>query len=137
MSYVIDYINENEFRKLERALKKYNMPAFKKLAFEYYPNLREGNFIGSIILNDNNITKYELKLPNEKEFGYVHGDVNLIYTVYEKEKVVMLEEITPKDFWLESTEKKDELRSYKGVILSKSHEEKDMFKINLLNMMKK
>ena len=137
MSYVIDYVNENEFRKLERALKKYNMPAFKKLAFEYYPNLREGNFIGNIILSDNNITKYELKLPNEKEFGYIHGDVKLIYTVYEKEKVVMLEEITPKDFWLESTEKKDELRSYKGVILSKSHEEKDMFKINLLNMMKK
>ena len=54
-----------------------------------------------------------------------------------KEKVVMLEEITPKDFLLESTENKDELRSYKGVILSKSHEEKDMFKINLLNMMKK
>ena len=23
--YVLDYINENEFRKLERALKKYNM----------------------------------------------------------------------------------------------------------------
>ena len=23
--YVLDYVNENEFRKLERALKKYNM----------------------------------------------------------------------------------------------------------------
>lgn len=54
-----------------------------------------------------------------------------------KEKVVMLEEITPKHFWLESPEKKDELRSYKGVMLSKSHEEIDIFKINLLNMMKK
>lgn len=29
--YVLDYINENEFKKLERALKKYNMLAFKKL----------------------------------------------------------------------------------------------------------
>ena len=54
-----------------------------------------------------------------------------------KEKVVMLEEITPKHFWLESPEKKDELRSYKGVMLSMSHEEIDIFKINLLNMMKK
>ena len=44
--YVLDYINENEFRKLERALKKYNMIAFKKLTFEYYPSLRSGNFVG-------------------------------------------------------------------------------------------
>ena len=29
--FILDYINENEFRKLERALKKYNMLAFKKL----------------------------------------------------------------------------------------------------------
>ena len=44
--YVLDYINENEFRKLERALKKYNMIAFKKLTFEYYPSLRKGNLVG-------------------------------------------------------------------------------------------
>ena len=42
MNYVIDYINENEFKKLERALKKYNMQAYKKLLFDYYPNLKEG-----------------------------------------------------------------------------------------------
>ena len=29
-NYVLDYVNENEFRKLERSLKKYNMRAFKK-----------------------------------------------------------------------------------------------------------
>ena len=28
--YILDYINENEYKKLERALKKYNMLAFKK-----------------------------------------------------------------------------------------------------------
>ena len=27
--YVLDYINENEFNKLERSLKKYNMLAYK------------------------------------------------------------------------------------------------------------
>lgn len=27
--FILDYINENEYRKLERALKKYNMLAFK------------------------------------------------------------------------------------------------------------
>ena len=29
-SYIIDYINENEFKKKERAIKKYNMLAYKK-----------------------------------------------------------------------------------------------------------
>ena len=33
--FILDYINENEFRKLERALKKYNMLAFKKLNLDY------------------------------------------------------------------------------------------------------
>ena len=32
--FILDYINENEFKKLERALKKYNMLAYKKLNFE-------------------------------------------------------------------------------------------------------
>ena len=27
--FVLDYVNENEFRKLERSLKKYNMRAYK------------------------------------------------------------------------------------------------------------
>ena len=47
--FVLDYVNENEFRKLERSLKKYNMRAYKKLSFEYYPMMRDGNFPGEII----------------------------------------------------------------------------------------
>ena len=47
--YVLDYINENEFKKLERALKKYNMLAFKKLTFDYYPALRNGEFVGELV----------------------------------------------------------------------------------------
>ena len=31
--YIFGYDNENEFKKLESALKKYNMLAFKKLNF--------------------------------------------------------------------------------------------------------
>ena len=46
--FVLDYINENEFKKLERALKKYNMRAYKKLFFEYYPSLRNGKFVGEL-----------------------------------------------------------------------------------------
>ena len=48
-NYVIEYLNENEFRKKERAVKKYNMLAYKKLIFEFYPSMREGEFLGVIV----------------------------------------------------------------------------------------
>lgn len=86
--YVLDYIDENEFRKLERALKKYNMLAFKKLNFEYYPALRNGEFVGELISQNkkNNTETYELKLPSDKMFAQVHGEIKLVYTVYKKKK---------------------------------------------------
>lgn len=134
-SYVLDYVNENEFRKLERALKKYNMRAFKKLNFDYYPSLRSGKFEGEIISQNKKAgtVTYELKLPSDAMFAQVHGEVKLIYTVYNKEETVMLKEITPKDILLEGH--KSELGTYKGIMISKSNASKDMFKIDLLNML--
>ena len=38
-SYVVEYLNENEFKKKEKSLKKYNMIAFKKLIFDCVPAL--------------------------------------------------------------------------------------------------
>ena len=86
--YVLDYINENEFKKLERALKKYNMLAYKKLNFEYYPALRNGKFVGVMTSQNKKAgtETYELKLPSDNMFTQVHGDVKLIYTVYVKEQ---------------------------------------------------
>ena len=43
-TYIFEYTNENEFRKYERSLKKYNMLAYKKLYFSFYPSFKEGNF---------------------------------------------------------------------------------------------
>ena len=79
--FILDYINENEYRKLERALKKYNMLAFKKLNFEYYPSLRNGEFIGELVSKNQKAgTKtYELKLPSDHMFSQVHGDIKLHY----------------------------------------------------------
>lgn len=133
--FILDYINENEYRKLERALKKYNMLAFKKLNFEYYPSLRNGEFIGELVSKNQKAgTKtYELKLPGDHMFSQVHGDIKLHYIVYEKEKVVMLDTITPSDILLEGH--MAELTTYKGVMISKNNAEKDMFKIDLLNML--
>jgi hypothetical protein len=136
-TYAFDYINENEFKKLERSLKKYNMLAYKKLYFEYYPKLKEGNFIGELIGTNkikNNAT-YELKLPTDVMFSKVHGDIKLHYVVYEKEKIVMLDTITPEDILTEGHQ--SELVTYKGVMVSKEHSDKDIFKINLLNMIQK
>ena len=90
-SYVIEYLNENEFRKKERSVKKYNMLAYKKLVFEFYPNFRDGEFKGIAVSKNSKdgITKYELKLPTDAMFAKVHGDMMLHYTVYENQKIVM------------------------------------------------
>lgn len=134
-SYVLDYVNENEFKKLERALKKYNMLAFKKLNFSYYPALRNGEFVGELISTNkkNHTEKYELKLPSDKMFSQVHGEVKLYYTVYLKEGTVMLDTITPTDILLEGH--MSELATYKGIMISKANASKDKFKIDLLNML--
>lgn len=134
-SYVIEFLNENEFRKKERAVKKYNMLAYKKLIFEFYPGFREGKF-GGVVISKNAVegyAKFELKLPTDAMFSKVYGDLILHYTVYENQKIVMLNNITPDDILTEGHQK--ELSTYKGVPISKSHAEKDMFKINLLNML--
>ena len=134
-NYVLDYVKENEFRKLERALKRYNMRAFKKLSFEYYPDLKEGKFDGEVISQNKKAgtVTYELKLPSDAMFAQVHGEVKLIYTVYTKEETVMLKEITPKDILLEGH--RSELGTYKGIMISKTNASKDIFKIDLLNML--
>ena len=46
--YIFEYQNENDFRKKERTLRKYNMFAYKKLTFEFYPEIRNGNFLGEL-----------------------------------------------------------------------------------------
>lgn len=136
-SYIIEYLNENEFRKKERAVKKYNMLAYKKLIFDFYPSFRDGIFNGVVVSKNTNegITKYELKLPTDTMFSKVYEDLILHYTVYENQNIVMLDTITPEDILTEGHQK--ELTTYKGVPVSKSHAEKDMFKINLLNMLEK
>lgn len=135
--YIFEYKNENEFRKLERSVKKYNMLAYKKLTFDYYESLKEGKFLGKLIsTNSKELTKtYLLKIPTDELFAKVHGEMTLQYTVYEEKNIVLLETINPEDILSEGH--KSELPTYKGVMISKINAEKDMFKINLLNMLEK
>jgi len=136
-SYVFEYTNEAEFKKYERSLKKYNMLAFKKLYFSFYPSLKEGNFLGEIMSSnqEKNTKSYELKLPTDILFSKVHGDIKLHYIVYDNEKIVILDKITPEGILSEGHQ--SELTTYKGVMVSKENRDKDMFKINLLNMIQK
>jgi hypothetical protein len=136
-TYLFEYVNENEFHKLERSLKKYNMLAYKKLYFEFYPQIKEGNFLGEVVSVDDEkgTVTYELKLPTDVMFSKVHGDIKLHYHVYKKDKIVMLDSLTPEDILSEGHQ--SELVTYKGVMVSKQHADKDIFKINLLNMIQK
>lgn len=68
-------------------------------------------------------------------FLKVHGQLKLIYRVYEMDKIVKLEIIEPVKILEEGH--KSELVAYKGVMISKENQEKDMFKVHLLNMIKK
>ncbi len=133
LHYHFEYIDENEFRKKERSVRKYNMLAYKKLTFEYYPSIREGKFLGKLTStsSSDNTKTYELKLPTDNLFAKVHGDLTLHYTVYEDSKVILLTNITPESILEEGH--RSELGTYKGVMISKTNKEKDMFKVNLLN----
>ena len=111
------------------------MLAFKELNFSFYPELRKGNFLGELVSKNKakGTETYELKLKSDHMFSQVHGDIKLHYIVYKKENVIMLDTITPSDILLEGH--MAELTTYKGVMISKANAEKDMFKIDLLNML--
>ena len=136
-SYIFEYLDENDFRKKERSVRKYNMLAYKKLTFEYYPEIRKGTFLGEKVGEDkkSHTESYELKLPTDALFAKVHGEIRLHYTVYLDKNVILLTNITPEGILDEGH--RAELSTYKGVMISKSNPEKDMFKINLLNMLQK
>ena len=124
-TYIFEYLDENDFRKKERSVRKYNMLAYKKLTFTYYPELRKGKFLGKIVS----------KNSKDKLFKKVHGPIILHYTVYTEKNIILLTNITPEGILDEGH--RAELSTYKGVMISKTNPEKDMFKINLLNTLGK
>ncbi len=131
--YLLDYLDENYYKKLERSLKKYNMMAYKKLVFDFYPKLRTGEFVGELVsLNKHDQTEtYELKLPTDTLFVKVYGEVKLNYTVYKSQNTVMLNSLEPKEILMDGH--KTELTAYKGIMISKANAQKEMFKIDLIS----
>ena len=136
-NYIFEYLNENDFKIKEKTIRKYNKLAYKKLVFDYYSNLKSGVFLGKKI-ESNEIDKsisYELKIPSDDKFEKVHGEMRLYYTVYPEKGIILLTNITPEDILTEAH--RIELETYKGVMISKSNSKKDMFKVDLLNMLQK
>ena len=130
--FILDYLDENNFKKLERSLKKYNMVAYKKLMFDFYPKLRSGEFVGELVsINKHEQTEtYDLRLPTDSLFVKVYGEVKLNYTVNKAENKVILNNLEPKDILLDGH--RSELTAYKGIMISKANVQKEMFKIDLL-----
>ena len=136
-SYIFEYLDEQKFKKCERSVKKYNMFSFKKLVFDFYPKMKDGNFLGEKINEDKekNVLSYALTLPADELFTKVHGEIVLEYDVYADKNIILLKTIQPEDLFLEGHA--TELGAYKGVMISKENAQKDMFKINLLDLLNK
>ena len=136
-NYIFEYLDEQKFKKCERSVKKYNMFAFKKLVFDFYPKMKEGQFLGEKIKEDKekSTVSYELTLPADELFTKVHGEIVLEYDVYTNKNIILLKTIQPEELFLEGHA--TELGAYKGVMISKENAEKDMFKINLLDLLNK
>ena len=94
-NFIFEYLDENDFRKKERSVRKYNMLAYKKLTFTYYPEVRKGKFLGKMVSKNDkdNTVSYELQLPTDELFKKVHGPIVLHYTVYTEKKIILLTNI--------------------------------------------
>lgn len=136
-NYIFEYLDEQKFKKCERSVKKYNMFAFKKLVFDFYPKMKDGEFLGEKISEDKekDTISYQLVLPADELFTKVHGEIVLHYDVYKNKNIILLKTIDPEELFLEGHA--TELGAYKGVMISKENADKDMFKINLLDLLNK
>lgn len=115
----ISFANENDFNKKLRALKTYCMKSYKYFAFELtdeYFESKDGT--------------YSRDLPTSNEFRLIYGQIKLIYTI--KNNEIILDDLEPKSFFMEGYSRL--LETYKGIYY---RDDKDKFKINLLNNLKK
>ena len=79
-TYIFEYLNENEFKKLERSVKKYNMLAYKKLIFEFYPKMKEDNYDAFVkhCLNCNIAISPNYNIPSIVPYGSDKGVFTLL-----------------------------------------------------------
>lgn len=123
----VTYEDENAFNKLTKALKMYNMFAYKDFIFNLMYQLRAGKMVGYEIEPD----IWRCDLQSDKIFEFVYGKMYFTYRVEDGYRVVLLD-MEPKDFLLDGHAK--QLPTYKGVPIRGP---KDRFKIDLYFSMNK
>ena len=134
MQYTIT--KTNQYQENEKIL-KYTFPKYHyKLQVEYYNSLKKGNFIGDVISSneEEQVTIYEYKFATSKVFEKVHGELKINYVVYHKDRLIRLIELETEYFFKNA---KDGIINYKGCIVTKKNQEKDVYKINLITMLNK
>jgi len=113
---ILMYLNENEFNKKERALRRYFKKSYKYMMFKLMPTLKkDGKKEG----------KYEIELPTDEIFEKVYGPIKVLFTV--SKDVVVLEDIIPDEFLMKCFERN--LPIYKGIPY---YNEKDLKKIKIV-----
>ena len=115
-SMIIKYENEVEFKKIERALKKYCGKSYKYYCYKVLPKLKQEQKIDG---------SYEIDLMGDKAFNKVYGDLKLLFRV--ENDVATLEKIIPEDILYAGYVK--QLNTYKGVPY---RDNKDLLKLKVL-----
>lgn len=112
---ILTYLDENEYRKKERALRRYFMKTYKYLIFKFYPTLKKKGKKDGV---------YKVALPTEKLFEKVYGPIELHFSV--RKEIVILENILPDELLISCFMK--DLPTYKGVPY---RNKKDLTKIKI------
>ena len=115
------YLDENEFNKKLRALRKYCMRSYKDFVFKVVPELKNAELENG---------SYKKPLITDKMFKCVYGEIQIVFNV--NNGVVILEDLIPGDILTEGHKK--ELDCYKGVPV---RNKQDIFKIKLVEKMNK
>lgn len=115
MGYVT-ILDNNLYKKKQRALAKYFRKAYKYLIFEAVPKLKEPGKIDGL---------YQVELPVDDLFVKVYGKLLLKFNV--KNDVAMIEDIVPNDILIACYEK--DLPIYRGIPYDTK---KDLEKIKIM-----
>lgn len=111
----IVYLDQNDFNKKHRVLRRYFMRSYKYITFKLIPTLQKEHKQDG---------RYEVEIPVEELFKKVYGPMKVLFSV--KNDVAILEDIEPSEFLMKCFERN--LPIYKGVPY---YRKKDLEKIKI------
>lgn len=99
---IITYLDQNEFNKKHRALRRYFMRSYKYIIFKLIPTLQKEH------KRDGH---YEVEIPCDKLFKQVYGPMKVLFTV--RNDIAVLEDIVPSEILMKCFERNVPI--YKGI----------------------